>query len=266
MKYMATTRSDSQAFGVLQRYLDPPNTGLSLEHATALIHELLDPVGPGKPIEYPRGAFGHVVIEVAQQIPHSHPAKDHLARLIQRLTQSTQSSDLEKPQEEYGHNAHASQINHPAQFEPSTSAQAYYVDLSAFLARLTADGVISSPSWAVSTMCETLEENSSENPENYSERISGATVWFLYPAPCLFRTVVQEPPAEDETDSSFSCGLFYTGPTLGMERWRFWQKALVAVEGSRANAECQQLAPKAADVMEPLVQHSLGELVEIHLI
>jgi hypothetical protein len=56
-----------------------------------------------------------------------------------------------------------------------------------------------------------------------------------------------------EDEICWDVGSLYTGPILGLVRWKFWHKALAtAIESSRAGDESRRLAQKAVDFMDAI--------------
>jgi hypothetical protein len=85
--------SDWKAFEVLQRYLEP-DRNLSVEQATALIHDMLPTETEKIHLAGQPGMFATLVLEVAQQIPYPHPSQVRLVRLLQRLAISSKLNQL----------------------------------------------------------------------------------------------------------------------------------------------------------------------------
>jgi hypothetical protein len=83
-------------------------------------------------------------------------------------------------------------------------------------------------------------------------------MWFLYCGQFLFQEVVQNPdtilPFEE---GSYRPGPLFKGPSLGIERWRFWKEELTAVpERKEADEQCKTLAAKAVDMMNALERNT----------
>jgi hypothetical protein len=70
--------SDQKAFNILEPFLQP-NGGISVEKASKLLLEILQP-GRGIP-------FGGLVCEASQQIPYQHTSQVKLVKLLQRLAE-----------------------------------------------------------------------------------------------------------------------------------------------------------------------------------
>jgi hypothetical protein len=132
------------------------------------------------------------------------------------------------------------------------------VNMCAFVARLSANGILDGISFAIWDMRDSLEDDHSA--EYYSESISGAAMWILCAGQWLFTEVVhvRRPPAEiTAEEQSWRNGLLYTGPILGLERWKFWQKGFtVAAESEHATEECKRLSLKAANLMRAISQNN----------
>lgn len=75
---------DRQAFGVLDDYLQP-SSNMSLEAASTSILSML----PGNDLkELSILSLSELCIELAEQIPYSHPSQMKLVRLLQQVAQS----------------------------------------------------------------------------------------------------------------------------------------------------------------------------------
>jgi hypothetical protein len=123
------------------------------------------------------------------------------------------------------------------------------------MARLTACWVINGTTYAIWTMKESLEEDVED--DYYSGCISAAAMWILCAGQTLFVEIVQSPRKieADEEHNSFRPGPLFTGPTFGLERWEFWQRAFAAaLEKQAASDECKRLARKATDLMGAIAQ------------
>jgi hypothetical protein len=79
--------SNWKLFCILRRYLEPRKRSLSLKEAVTLIYNILIPVIPGKPVEYPVEAFGFVILSVARQVPYFHISQDRFVRLLEQVHQ-----------------------------------------------------------------------------------------------------------------------------------------------------------------------------------
>lgn len=132
--------------------------------------------------------------------------------------------------------------------------------MCAFVARLTAYGYggncISFPIWDMQDSLETEFTNDGL----YSTYVSGAAMWFLCAGQWLFDQIVHVRRSPQEIRRAGKCwdtGELYQGPKLGLERWKFWQKAFtVAAESARTTEECKRLALKAANIMRALSENN----------
>ena len=94
--------SDSKAFEILQRYLQP-NSDLLVEKAASNIAEMLPAETEFKTRFGEVGMFGGLVYEIAQQIPHNHPSQVKLVRLLQRLARSAKLNTVEIDEVRFRH-------------------------------------------------------------------------------------------------------------------------------------------------------------------
>jgi hypothetical protein len=100
-------------------------------------------------------------------------------------------------------------------------------------------------------MRDALEEDENDD-QIYSCLVRSAALWILFSGQNLFVQIVQVPMSfnTEGGKTSTRAGSLYDGPNFGLERWRFWKKALaVAIERQGSNEECKRLASKAMDLM-----------------
>lgn len=85
--------------------------------------------------------------------------------------------------------------------------------------------------------------------------ISASAFWILYCGQSLFVRIVQFPKTliGDGERNSRKQGPLFNGPIHGLERWKFWGKALaVAMESEGLSEESRSLASKAVDLMNAI--------------
>lgn len=102
-------------------------------------------------------------------------------------------------------------------------------------------------------MRENLEDDDYDE-EYYNDSINASAMWIICAGQWLFDQFVQYPrniDGDEHYESSWRGGSQYKGPLMGLERWKFWQKAFTAAaESSKANDECKTNALKAANLMD----------------
>ena len=105
---------------------------------------------------------------------------------------------------------------------------------------------------AIISLKETLETHHESETPHYSGFIASASMWFIYAGQWLFTEVVQSPCAISKSDEgAWSNGPHYTGSVQGLERWRFWRKALEDSQAdTRVAPESRALAEKAMIFMD----------------
>lgn len=129
----------------------------------------------------------------------------------------------------------------------------YYANLNAFLAYLSIYGITNGFNWAIGTLRDNIEEEKTE--ECYSEIISATSMWILCAGQWLFTEIMYPRETSEDDEKAWRGGPLYTGPILGLERWKFWQKAFAAAaESQHANEECKKLALKAVDLMGAIMK------------
>jgi hypothetical protein len=122
--------------------------------------------------------------------------------------------------------------------------------MSSFVARTWAAGIFNGINFAIWVIRDGLEDDY-DRGEYYSEFISAAAMWIICSGQLLFDEIVQFPVeiSEDEK-KAWGAGPLYTGSIIGLERWRFWQKAFTAAaESVTVDNEGKANALKAANLM-----------------
>ncbi|CRG86320.1 hypothetical protein PISL3812_03325 [Talaromyces islandicus] len=129
------------------------------------------------------------------------------------------------------------------------------VNMSSFVARTWAAGVVDAINLAVWVLRDGLEDDY-DRGEYYSEYISAAAMWILCSGQLLFDEIAQFPRETGESEEkAWAGGPLYTGPIVGLERWLFWQKAFTAAaESSNTNDEATTNALKAANLMDAIAR------------
>ncbi|KZF26977.1 hypothetical protein L228DRAFT_265324 [Xylona heveae TC161] len=248
-----------KAFNILRKYLEP-DSEVSIDKTAIQITDML-PSSGGK--EYGKGdsSFAYLVIEIAEQIPYHHLSQVKLVWLVQRLVLSAKLNAIVS-REGYSLNGSLSTL-HGALYEyqhmvldDDTDFQdqvSKCINMQAFIARLVECHFIDNPLWGIWTLRQALESEWIGD-EADSCFFSGAAMWILLAGQTLFVQTVQAPKEiEPDFKNSYNGGPLYTGPALGLERWRFWQKAFDAVSDREGiTDECKKLAGKAAELMATL--------------
>jgi hypothetical protein len=101
-------------------------------------------------------------------------------------------------------------------------------------------------------------EDDGDKEEYHNDAFSASAMWIICAGQWLFDQLVQFPRNIDDDEyyeSAWSGGPSYKGPIIGLERWKFWQKAFTAAaESSMANDECKKNALKAANLMDVIAR------------
>ncbi|CRG86319.1 hypothetical protein PISL3812_03324 [Talaromyces islandicus] len=247
--------SDWKAFGILTRYLEP-GSDLSDEQATELLYDIL-PSPDNKKLSGQPDMLGCVLLDIAKQIPYHHPSQIRLLNLFKRLGK-TDKMTLHFSHEEYKYSyyntMHFLKITLREWFPWSDE-----VNFCAFVARLSTTEILNyfdGLNYAIWTMRDNLEEEHNDG-EYSNDAISSSAMWIICAGQWLFNELVQFPRNinDEYYESAWKVGPLYQGPIIGLERWKFWQKAFtVAAESSNANDECKKNALKAANLMEVIAR------------
>ncbi|KAL4790285.1 hypothetical protein BDV19DRAFT_394230 [Aspergillus venezuelensis] len=208
--------------------------------------------------------LAYIVIQVAQYIPYSHRSQDKLLKIVQNLMTSDRfvgTVDLRVPYYGPSGATKGGQIYHcywDAPGQDSGFKAHHYVSFHAFLARFVAWQAATGDSWLLwplRTLGSRLEPPLRRPDEPLDTVTAGAALLLLYSGQWLFERVVMFPPAslDDGYVRGISSGELYSGPVLGLERWRYWRQTLKArTEDNQLGSEARRLALKAVDFMECL--------------
>ena len=119
---------------------------------------------------------------------------------------------------------------------------------------MTESNFVDDDLFAILTLRDALERDGGR-VQDQNCLISASAVWVLYCGQSLFVRIVQVPKTliGDGERNSRKPGPLFNGPIYGLERWKFWGKALaVAVESEELNEESRILASKAVDLMNAI--------------
>ncbi|QGA17132.1 hypothetical protein EYB26_004802 [Talaromyces marneffei] len=253
--------SDWKAFNILCQFLLQDD--LSVRQAVSLLHNIL-PTKKEENLGGQPGMLVCVLLDIARQIPYSHPAQIQLVRLVGELRKSDRLT-FHAIDYDQGYSFYTSMpdlgmtLREWSPWTMGFDEVAHGVNMAAFAARLSASGIINGISFAIWDMRDNLEEDDESDLEHYSEYISCAAMWILCSGQWFFTEMVyvQRSPADlAEVGPSWRTGSLYKGPILGLERWKFWQKAFIAAaESVHANEECKTLSLKSANIMQALAEN-----------
>lgn len=127
--------------------------------------------------------------------------------------------------------------------------------MSSFVARAWVAGIFNGINFAIWVIQDGLEDDCDKG-EYYSELISAAAMWIICSGQLLFDEIVQFPrEISEREEKAWSGGPLYTGPIIGLERWKFWQKSFTAAaESSAIDNEGKVNALKAANLMDAIAR------------
>ncbi|KAI9762428.1 MAG: hypothetical protein M4579_000404 [Chaenotheca gracillima] len=132
-----------------------------------------------------------------------------------------------------------------------------YVNFHAFAANLFDRVFSGSPTWAIWAQRDAHEERRDKQDIVRDAYVSAAAQWIFWYGQSLFKQVLFAVPESDLR--LWSPGDLYDGKAdLSLDRWHFWRDGYKAVaSGQRGEEqgfgqECQDLAARAADIMDCL--------------
>ncbi|KAL4959050.1 DUF3632 domain-containing protein [Aspergillus stella-maris] len=246
----ATHRNICRTFLVLKDFLQPDTTK-SLEE-TALT--LLSIIPDGKSRSAEIRSAGEVFIEVAGQVPYSHPSQLKLAALIKRLSWSDKF--ISRPDEKgtiYSCGTLAETMG-DSYYGPNDVDTQEWPNLSAFFAHIDALRIHTDRNtFAVRAMRDAFEREPEEVftfPGKRDQCIIAAAQYVLWNGQNLFTATqycgdVSDPrPWSDE-------GLYRGELGQNLQRWRFWKAGFhSAADDSALGNEARDIARRSASLME----------------
>ncbi|KAH8901757.1 hypothetical protein GQ53DRAFT_835395 [Thozetella sp. PMI_491] len=247
--------ADTRALDALQRYF---RGKVSLEMAAKELVSML-PSTADKSRGREINQFSLFLCLISRQIPHKHTAQIRLSELVHQVSLSPKLMNGQGQEDifEFCESMDNFQMHLREWFSPRTGpdpedADACFHDLNfaAFLARLSQCGFVKTPSYAIWTMRDCLEESINDQ-ESLGPSIGMAAVWVIYAGQNLYTHVVEIPDTE-RGNVSYQPGKLYHGHALGLERWKFWREALRSVSQKLSSDEYQRMAYNAAELMEAI--------------
>ncbi|KAL4964363.1 DUF3632 domain-containing protein [Aspergillus stella-maris] len=256
--------SNWAAFQILKRCLDSEGD-LTWIDAAQQLYEMM-PASDLKESQYSAKTqnLAHLIIEVSRITPYSHPSQDKLLKIVQHLMTSDRfvgTADLRVPYDGPLGATKVGQVYHyywDAPREEHGFKAHHYINFHAFLARFVAweasagEGWLS---WPLTTLESQLELPLEDRADALDTMTTSAPLFLLYADQWLFGRVVLFSPAslEDSDTAGLSGDEIYSGPSYGLERWRYWRQTLKArAEDNQLGDEARRLALKAVDFMECL--------------
>ncbi|KAF8850064.1 hypothetical protein BDZ45DRAFT_633469 [Acephala macrosclerotiorum] len=252
---------EQKTFEIMDDYLQPDSATSAARAASAIDdliptkRELVD----GEKVESAEsflletwGTF----IEIAKQIPDSHPSQLRLAQLIKALTQLPPAAvTVWKTEKKIWKDLPLMDVAfREAWIEPSNAEDTLepfqqWVNLNAFSARLLDLGLAEWVFFAVWSIRAALEQETAVR-DLWTYRILAGVQWIEHSGLNLFKRLSDVELTEDEK-RNLQGGPLYHGPSgLCPERWAFWRSRFRDIAEGTGSEEVRKSAGKAADLME----------------
>lgn len=241
---------DQRAFRILRDFLQP-DSAMSLSTAySSLLQILPDPEDDLK--EEAIRDLADEFIDLASQIPYSHPAQMKLARTLQYMASSPKVlSPLGGPLRRFSESI----IDNLQGPDPKNPAG--YPNFHSFLAKV--GGIIlaskKDPTWTLWTLRHALEEDA-EDAASQAERdayVLGAAQHILFRGLDLIQWVAYPGITGNSQQTSWRPGSKYSGSSeLNLERWLFWRDSFRAAAQSSTDEEVRSVAEKTVALMNAL--------------
>ncbi|KAJ5714549.1 uncharacterized protein N7483_011730 [Penicillium malachiteum] len=211
--------SDLNVHKILQKYLETCQTDIeALANACKQIEDIISWPDLKKQKKKDRAEHEHhmffdVLLDLVQKIPYSHPAHGYLVILL-KVQFPTKLGCMSYNISDDGHGT----LCGPESQKEIDS----YINMCSFLARLSAAGE-EYFSLAIWNFRQNLEYDRSDNTsEHFGGDLAGCIMWIFYAGQWLFQKVAHCHAVLDSHDEqTWECGPLYTGPVLGLARWRF---------------------------------------------
>ncbi|KAM0325761.1 hypothetical protein ACHAQA_007061 [Verticillium albo-atrum] len=251
---------DAAAFSTVKSFLSADSSSSVTAESTAKDLAASLPGPPGSDGTDAHYALYNMIIDVAKQIPHDHPALVRLVRTVEALSlspktvynETTNGFEASRALHTFGWNLR--DVFGPP-FEPSrppTDAQlAGYLSLQAFMALLWSRNLIAGDDFALWQLRSAFEEDVSDAKEA-AYLAAAAALWILHAGPRVWQLVVDGPVLSGADARSLRAGGKFGGEGgYGKERWAFWEKSFEArAEGG--DAVDAAIAKRAVGVLKGL--------------
>ncbi|KAL2850447.1 hypothetical protein BJX68DRAFT_266656 [Aspergillus pseudodeflectus] len=202
---------------------------------------------------------GTVIIEIAGQIPYSHPAQLKLATLVEHLSKAEKFID--KPDEKRIRYScqRLKEALRDSYNGPNDEIPTEWPSLNAFYTHLDARHVFNNhPTYMIWTMRSAFEENAGDDPEYFSgmkdQCVLAAAQYILWSGQEQFKRIGFSGDIDEDLLRDWKPGPLYDGKAaFGLERWRFWKAGfMAAAEDFDLGKEARDVADRAAGLMDAL--------------
>ncbi|BCS18854.1 DUF3632 domain-containing protein [Aspergillus puulaauensis] len=249
-----TSYSDDKFFLILNDFLQPETTK-SLNETVQSLLALLPENAPGSGEIY---SAGEIIIEIAEQIPYSHPSQWKLIALVEQL--STKDKFLSKWPDEMGTRHRCSMLCDSLRDSltgPNDEIPNEWPNLSAFYARIDACHLFSNhPTFAIWTMREAFEERPEDDQQYFAgmkdQCVIAAAQHILWDGQELFKKITFMSDVDEDDLRSWKPGRLYDGDSrYTLQRWQFWKAGFHAAAGdAELGDEARDVARRAATLMD----------------
>lgn len=243
---------DQRAFRILLDFLQPDST-MSLSMAYASLLQILPDPAEGTAIR----RLADECIDLARQIPYSHPAQMKLIRALQYMSASPKviTAPYDLPLARF-----AESITDNLPVEPDPENPVSYVNINSFVAKM--DGIVwagradMDPTWSIWALKDAFEkDDKTKSGITQAERdayVLGAAQHILFRGQDLIQWVAYPGNTGDEHTKSWSAGAKYSGSfELNLKRWLFWRDGFKAA-AETGNAEVKTVAGNTVALMDAL--------------
>ena len=147
---------------------------------------------------------------------------------------------------------------------PEADDPQVYVNFQAFMAALWAIELWGpGEAQALYAMRDAFEESSANREKWEADSYTmAAAQWILFYGQGIFKMILNPAGIDSETDTVWRFGRHFSGSEKlkpgSVERWRFWQSCFdAAAKDDSSSKECQDLARRAADLMDAIAKSML---------
>ncbi|KAL2758959.1 hypothetical protein ACRALDRAFT_1062048 [Sodiomyces alcalophilus JCM 7366] len=249
------------AFNSIKTFLEPGSTVSADATASSVVATMLptslDPEQKADAL----WSLYNVLIGMAKQIPHDHPALVKLVRVVDRLARSTKTTVTQQAgDEETVDRLHMlgwslRDIFGPPEFTstrgpPSQAEKDAYLSTQAFIALLWSGDLIEGWDFALWQLRSALEEKAQQSEEE-KLLVAAAALWVIHGGPRIWQLVVDTPEYAGSDQRTLRPGSKFDGPGgYSVQRWEYWLRAFEEHAGE--DDMTGRLAKRAVAVMKGL--------------
>ncbi|KAI4597743.1 hypothetical protein KJ359_004018 [Pestalotiopsis sp. 9143b] len=258
-----TVKLSDERFDLFQKWFSSSTSesGGNSEAAAGLARSIdkLAPAGNKEEVDNFTWQTWNDFFQVAQQIPHDHPAQDNLAQALVQLEQlpagerKVDWADL--PQLGWVLRDWFNFAPTEKHAEGAGEILSGWVNLNSFWARLGGLDSLNTIDITIWTLRQTLEEDHDEDatkfPSLFDCKVLAAAQYIEHSRRKLKQIIEDGWKPQDSEAQMFRGGPLFDGPTgLTKERWQFWASRFKHVAEKASSEDAKSAASRAAQLLD----------------